>query len=289
MKLKIYKKAIPLLLTFTLIPTGCTTKEQEETKVTIEQTSPTKENLKIEVYQLNYDIPNTDVIKEITKEENSVIVYEPYTEEIEKIMNEEHNIETQLEIAKEWNQIVLDQIWSLNPEQQVYITSMKETNENTKQYNQMIQTLKSNYPNVTYVNIEQKEPNESIEENYESNKVALKIIKETMIEWKELGITAIEQFDAKETYETIKNEVKEIDKQKILDGMEKANNYITTREWYPKLEQKSNELKDYLEPKVQDAYEKSKPYIDATVDKAKEVGSEVNEYAKQKVKNWLNS
>ena len=289
MKLKIYKKALPLLLAFTLIPTGCTTKEQEETKVTIEQQSPSKENLKIEVYQLNYDIPNTDVMKEITKEENSVIVYEPYTKEIEKIMNEENNIETQLEIAKEWNQIVLDQIWSLNPEQQVYITSMKETNENTKKYNQMIQTLKSNYPNVTYVNIEQKDPNTSIEENYESNKVALKMIKETMTQWTKKGFEAIEQFDAKETYETIKTEVQEIDKQKILDGMEKANNYITTREWYPKLEQKSNELKDYLEPKVEDAYEKSKPYIDATVDKAKEVGSEVNEYAKQTVKNWLNS
>ena len=289
MKLKIYKKALPLLLAFTLIPTGCTTKEQEETKVTIEQQSPSKENLKIEVYQLNYDIPNTDVMKEITKEENSVIVYEPYTKEIEKIMNEENNIETQLEIAKEWNQIVLDQIWSLNPEQQVYITSMKETNENTKKYNQMIQTLKSNYPNVTYVNIEQKDPNTSIEENYESNKVALKMIKETMTQWTKKGFEAIEQFDAKETYETIKTEVQEIDKQKILDGMENANNYITTREWYPKLEQKSNELKDYLEPKVEDAYEKSKPYIDATVDKAKEVGSEVNEYAKQKVKNWLNS
>lgn len=291
MKLTIYKKALPLLLAFTLMPTGCTTIEEQkkETTITNEQTEQTKEKLKIEIYQMDYNIPSLDIIKEIVAEENSVIVYQPYTDEIEQIINTEKNIETQIEITREWNQMIFDQIWSLDQEQQVYVTSMKEINQNSKEFNQMIQKLSSNYPNIIYVNTNQNEVNDSIEENYESNKVALKIIKENVIKWAEKGATAVQEFDIEQTYETVKTELQEIDKQKILDGLEKANNYITSTQWYPWLEQKSNQIKYYLEPKIENAYDKSKPYIDEAIDKAKEIGSDANEVAKQKLKNWLNS
>lgn len=268
-----------MTLTFT---TSCgnhktTTTVESETDVEKSEAQNLKDKLKIELYQITYDdiIKHQDIIYSIIKEKNSVIIYSPYGTPLPSI-----------EQAKQNNQVFFDQIWNQNPTKQLYITTMKD--DNLLEYNQMIEDLSTYYPNITCVNsTNQTDVNQSIEENYHSNQVFLELIKETLTEWQEKGTDKLEQINAKEQMESLKERFKNIDKKDITDGIDKANHYITSTEWYQWLKEKGKKTKEYLTPKVKDAYQKSKPYLNEAKNKATEIGSEVNKQAKQKVKKWL--
>lgn len=277
------KRIVVFALTASVLLSGCSlTREMkyEEVRPVI-ISSEVEEMVEDDIVAISYvNLPRNEVEKEKLIEfitsltrENEIVVFDG-----------KNNVDNSGNLLS-YSEDVFSEALKINPMVQIYYCG----NAN---YESSEQATISLYPNVTYVK-EKEDVAEVIIHSYKANKICSSLIVKCR-----KGKEKVEKFNLEEAITTAKENIKNIDTEDILNGLDEFNQYVQNTKLFQMCEEVSDKtmeiLKPYVEsaiPKVESAYESVKPYIEKGADKVGEIYKDIKpeleeayEKSKEKVK-----